>query len=82
LTTKPLRYKGQRLLLNYVVRTGGTLTIEALNDSGEVIGKSQPLSGDSVDAPVAWEQDPKFSDGVVQLRFALQNADIFSLRFD
>lgn len=81
-TTKPLRYKGGRLLLNYVVRNGGTLTIEALNNAGEVIGKSQPLRGDAVDATVAWEQDPKFSEGVVQLRFTLKDADVFSIRFE
>jgi hypothetical protein len=81
-TTKPLRYKGQRLLLNYVVRTGGTLTIEALNESGEVVGKSKPLSGDAIDLAVAWEQNPNFRQGVVQLRFTLKNADVFSLRFD
>jgi hypothetical protein len=81
-TTKPLQYKGGRLLLNYVVRNGGTLTIEALSDAGEVIGKSQPLRGDAVDATVAWEQDPKFSEGVVQLRFTLKDADVFSIRFE
>jgi hypothetical protein len=80
--TKPLRYKGQRLLLNYVVRTGGTLTVEVLNESGRVVGKSKPLTGDTVDAPVDWEQDPDFSQGVVQLHFTLKNADVFSLRFD
>ena len=80
-TTKPLRYKGQKLLLNYVVRDGGTLMIEALDKAGQVIGKSPPLSGDAVDAMVAWEQDPKFREGVVQLRFTLKNADVFSLRF-
>ncbi|MDA1230287.1 MAG: hypothetical protein O2856_05895, partial [Planctomycetota bacterium] len=80
--TKPLRYKGRRLLLNYVVRTGGTLTVEALDQAGNTIGKSRPLSGDAVDAAVVWEQTPEFSEGVAQLRFALKNADVFSLRFD
>lgn len=82
MTTKPLQYKGQRLLLNYVVRTGGKLTIEALNPAGEVIGKSQSLTGDVVDAPVVWQQDPKFSEGIVQLRFEITDADVFSLRFE
>lgn len=81
-TTKPLRYKGRQLLLNYVVRTAGTLTVETLNESGEVIGESKPLRGDAVDAPVTWDQNPEFSQGVVQLRFTLKNADMFSLRFD
>ena len=82
MTTKPLRYKGRRLLLNYVVRPGGALTIEALNESDQVIGTSQALEGDAIDSPVDWEQDPKFEQGVIQLRFALKNADLFSFRFD
>ena len=81
-TTKPLRYTGRRLLLNYVVRTGGSMMLEALNESGDVVGKSKPLSGDAVDAPVAWEQEPGFSQGVIQLRFTLNKSDVFSLRFD
>jgi hypothetical protein len=81
-TTKPLRCKGRQLLLNYVVRAGGTMILEVLNESGQVVGKSKPLIGDAIDAPVAWEVEPEFSQGVIQLRFTLKNADVFSLRFD
>lgn len=81
-TTKRLRYKGQRLVLNYVVRTGGTLIVEALDESGAVIGRSKPVSGDAIDAEVDWQGDPELSDGVVSLRFKLKDADLFSLRFD
>jgi len=31
---------------------------------------------------VQWEQDPQLGQGVVQLRFTLKDADLFSLRFD
>ncbi|QDS91568.1 hypothetical protein FF011L_02980 [Roseimaritima multifibrata] len=80
-TTKPLRFTGERLLLNYVVRPGGTLTVEVLGESGEVTGKSKPLTGDAVDAPIAWEQAPDWTLGVAQLRFTMKNADVYSLRF-
>jgi hypothetical protein len=81
-TTKPLSYDGQRLLLNYVVKTGGRLTVEALNDAGDVVGKSKTLSGDAVDVPVAWDQKPALGKGNIRLRFTLKNADVYSLRFD
>jgi len=81
-TTKPLRYKGERLLLNYAAQTGGSLTVEALGESGKVIGTSPPLTGDATRAEVTWKQDPALSEGVVQLRLTLKNADVFSLRFD
>ena len=72
-----MRYQGRRLLLNYAVRTGGSMMLEVLNESGQVIGKSKPLSGDAVDAAAVWELDPGLSQGVVQLRFTLTNADAF-----
>lgn len=81
MTTRPLKFKGQQLLLNYVVNSGGTLTIETLDTTGSVIGKSEPLSGDAVDAPVSWKQKPDFSTGTIQLRFHMKNADVYSLRF-
>ncbi len=80
--TQPLRYEGRRLLLNYVVQSGGTLKIEILNNSGQVIGRAKPLSGEGVDVPVTWEKDPQLSQGIVRLRFTLKNADVYSLRFD
>ncbi|MEY4939710.1 MAG: hypothetical protein RIQ93_1445, partial [Verrucomicrobiota bacterium] len=81
-TTKPLHHAGRKLLLNYVVQPGGALTVEALDAAGKVVGKSKPLTGDAVDAVVAWDQDPKLAPGVARLRFALRNADVYSLRFD
>ncbi len=81
MTTRPLAYQGQKLLLNYVVRPGGALSLEVLDDAGRVIGKSQPLTGDAVDAPVAWQQDPGLGQGVLRLRVLLRNADVYSLRF-
>jgi len=85
-TTKVLRHSGQQLLMNYVVRDGGSLMVEVLDKSGAVVGKSNPLTGDAVDEVVAWDQDPKLGASAVQLqlklRFALKDADVFSIRFN
>lgn len=80
-TTPPLKYQGANLQLNHVVASNGLLTVDVLNEAGEVIGKSRPVQGDAVDAPVKWDQDPKLNAGTVRLRFNLQNADVYSLRF-
>jgi len=82
ITTKPLKFKGKQLLLNYVVNPGGALTVETLDAAGSVTGKSKSLSGNAVDASVTWERTPDFNSGNTRLRFTLQNADIYSLRFD
>jgi hypothetical protein len=80
-TTHPLRHEGQQLVVNYLVRPGGQLAIEALDEKGQVIGKSAPLVGDSVDAVVKWAKDPQIGRDLIRLRFDIKNADVFSLRF-
>jgi len=80
--TKAMRYKGTGLTMNYVVREGGSLIVEVLDKAGKVVGKSKALSGDAVDSEVAWEQNPKLGEGVVQLRLVMKNADVFSIRFE
>jgi len=80
-TTKPLCVEG-RLLLNYQVRSGGSLQLEVVSLSGDLLGRSNLLTGDAIDQPVAWELEPDLGEEVVQLRFSLKNADLFSLRFD
>lgn len=81
-STKPLRFTGQNLLLNYVVKSGGRLTVDAIDESGKVVGQSQPLEGDAVDAPVNWTQKPDLSKGTIRLRLSITNADVYSLRFE
>ena len=82
ITTKSFCHDGQRLLLNYLVKPGGELIVKMLNNDGNVIGKSRPLSGDVVDAEVIWEQRPEFTSDAIRLRFELRNADLYSFRFD
>ncbi|MFI4874822.1 MAG: hypothetical protein ACIALR_05775, partial [Blastopirellula sp. JB062] len=80
-TTRPLRYQGEKLLLNFVVPPQGALSVEVLDEAGDVIGVSEPLQGDAVDAAVVWKRDPHLSKGTVRLRFNLKDADLYSYRF-
>lgn len=81
ITTKPLKTDGVTLQLNYVVREGGSLIVETLDDAGAIIGTSEALTGDAVDARVAWKQPPNFSGGSITLRFFLTNADVYAVQF-
>lgn len=80
--TKPLRYQGSKLVMNYLVHEGGSLEVEVLDEAGEVVGQSKVLSGDHVAAEVAWRKAPKLNEGLLQLRLIIKNADVFSLRFE
>jgi len=79
--TKSLHYKGDQLLLNYLVHDGGSLRVEAIDEKGRLIGRSVPLKGDAYDQPVKWEKQPRLSEGTVKLRFNIKNADLYSMRF-
>ncbi len=79
--TKWLKHTGHELLLNYVVRAGGSLQVEILDSQDRVIGRSRPLTGSAVDRPVSWDIDPHLRPGTVSLKFTLKNADLYSLRF-
>ena len=82
LTTRPLKHTGGQLVLNYRTLDGGSLMVEALDRSGKVIGRSRALTGDAVDAAVPWDQPPPEQDaGIVRLRFRMQNAELYSVRF-
>lgn len=81
MTTRPLHVNAEQLVLNYQVHAGGSLEIEVLDASGQTVGVSQPIAGDEVDAAVAWKQKPNLVKEVVQLRFTIRNADVYSLRF-
>ena len=80
-TTKLLTTNGEELLINYAVRQNGSLRIEVLDGEGSTIGKSSILTGDAIDEVVSWEQKPNFSNTPFQLRFVLEDADLFSYRF-
>ena len=76
-----LRYTGKELLLNSVVPQDGSLKIEVLDEKGKVLGLSQPIVGDAIDRAVTWDRDPELSAGIVQLRFTIKDADVYSFRF-
>lgn len=87
--TKPLRFTGKELLLNYATSAAGSIRVE-LQDSagiplpGRTLGDCLELYGDRLDAAVRWKQGTDVSswqDQAVRLRFVLKDADLYSLRF-
>ena len=89
LTTKPLRFAGRRLSLNYATSAAGSVRVEIQDASG------QPLPGhslndclehygDSVHQIVAWKGGSRVSalaGQPVRLRFVLKDADLYSFSF-
>ena len=88
MTTKPLTFSGQRLVINAEVN-GGSLTVELLDAEGKVIpGYSQAdcqvILGDYLEQEVRWSgtSDIRSLQGrSVRLRFGLKKAKLFAFQF-
>jgi len=83
LTTKPMTFDGNALLLN-ADASGGTVTVELLDENGQsIFGKSDPITGDSVEHLVSWKGESGLSNvsGPVTVKINATNADIYSFSF-
>ena len=87
--TRPIQFKGSKLLLNYRAQKGGSVRVELQDAAGNALHgfaamDCKPLSGDEVAATVSWKAgDLAASAGKdVRLHFILKDADLFSFRFE
>lgn len=89
LTTKPLRFDGDQLVLNYDAGSGGELRVALLDEAGKPLsGYTQdeclPLYGNSVQHVVNWKQGADLSalrGQPVRLRFTGRALKLYSFRF-
>jgi len=89
LLTRPLRFQGSRLLLNYAAGADGQLRVEIQDPAGEPIdglrlADCPALRSDSVEQAVAWKGGSdvgRLAGKPIRLRIELRSADLFSLRF-
>jgi hypothetical protein len=84
LLTKLLTFDGSRLELNFATSAAGGVTVEILADDGAVLAAGDEMIGDEIDRAVKWQGRAdvrEFAGLPVRLRFTLQDADLFALRF-
>ncbi len=89
LITKPIRFSGKKLVLNYSTSAVGSVRIE-LQDAdrkphnGFELANSKELYGDSIAETYSWKSSTDVSSLAgkpVRLRFVLKDADVYSYRF-
>ena len=89
LLTRPLRFTGGDLHVNYSTSAAGSLRAE-LRDAGNKplpgyrLRDCEPLVGDHIERVIRWKgarSAAAVADRTVRLRFALQDADLYALRF-
>lgn len=89
LITKPVKFNGKKLSVNYSTSAAGSLRVELQNAAGEPIpgftlADADEHYGDSVDQPVTWKNSAdlgNWSGKAVRLRFVLSDGDLYSFRF-
>lgn len=89
LVTKPLRFTGNRLEINFSTSAGGCMRVEIQDPDGRAIPgfalEDCPQQyGDQLDRVVGWERGEDvgaLAGRPVRLRFELKDADLFALRF-
>lgn len=88
MVTKPLRFSGNRLLLNFSTSSSGDLCIEIQDTSGNPIpgftlDDCELIIGDEIDRPVTWAGGDlqKLAGQPVRLRFVMRDADLYAIQF-
>jgi hypothetical protein len=89
LRTRPLRFRGSELVLNFSTSAAGSIQVELQDLAGKPIpGRTlddcPPLFGDAIDAPVTWKGGDDLAalaGQPVRLRIRLRDADLFALQF-
>ncbi len=88
-TTKPLKFRGSRLMLNFATSAPGGVRVEIQDAGGSPIpgfaaSDCAELIGDQVERTVNWKSGAdvsRLAGSTVRLRLAMKDADVFALRF-
>ncbi len=89
MTTKPFRFTGETLEINYATSAAGSLRFELQDEAGNALpgfalADSREIIGDQVARTVAWTSGTSvaaWAGQTVRLRVVLKDADLFSFRF-
>ena len=90
LTTKPIRFDGTQLVLNFSTSAAGSIRVELQDEAGTPIpgytlAESEEVFGDDLARVVPWHEGKDLAElagKTVRLHFALHDADLYSYKFD
>jgi hypothetical protein len=87
--TRPIRFSGKSLEINYSTSAAGGVRIEIQDAGGTpvpgfTLAESREIIGDEIARVVSWKRGTdlgRLSAETIRLRFVLKDADVFSFRF-
>jgi hypothetical protein len=88
-TTRPFKFKGKQLSLNFSTSAYGTIKVEIQDLNGEPIPgftleDCSPIFGDTIDRPVIWKSGIDLSSiegRSIRLHVKMNDADLYSFHF-
>jgi hypothetical protein len=89
LVTKPLRFQGSQLAINFSTSAAGSIRVEIQNADGKpvpsfTLADCHEQFGDELDRVVSWKSGTevrRLSGKSIRLRFVLKDADLYSIQF-
>lgn len=89
MVTKPVRFSGRQLEINYATSAAGSVRVEIQDETGKplpgfALADSREIIGDQIARTVSWNGGTDVSalaGKTLKLRFVLKDADLFSFRF-
>jgi len=89
LITKPIRFDGNRLLLNFATSAAGGIRVEIQDAQGNPLpgfslDEAVELIGNEIEREVRWKDGAdvsKLAQQPVRLRLVMKDADVYALRF-
>ena len=88
--TKPIRFAGRTLRINYATSAAGSLRVELQDAAGKpysgfALADCPELYGDAIEQVVAWKSGSDtgaLAGKAVRVRFVLRDADLYAFRFE
>lgn len=89
IVTRPVRFAGERLFLNFATSAAGGVQVELQDPSGRpypgfALADCPPLFGDTLDRAVTWQGAASLATLAgrpVRLRFVIHDGDVYSFQF-
>ena len=89
MVTKPVRFSGSRLVLNFATSAPGSIQVEIQDAAGKPVpgyrlDEARETIGNEIEREVSWKNGPDVSalaGKTVRLRFVMKDADLYAFRF-
>ncbi len=89
MVTKPLKFNGSRLVINFASSAAGYIKVEIQDTFGNPVEgfgleSADEIIGDDIERIVTWKGNKditQFAGKAVQLRFVMKDADLYSIQF-